>query len=79
MVVGFSFWYKKEVISKKKVFVARNLKDFLPNLPLKTGNAKKKIKVVLSSHFLRYYKYSLISTINCNVNHIIPAPYMKIT
>jgi hypothetical protein len=30
---------------KKKVFAGRNLKDCLPNLPLKKGKAKKKIKV----------------------------------
>jgi hypothetical protein len=41
---GFLFWYKKTVMPKKKVFAARNLKGYLPNLPLKTGNAKKKIK-----------------------------------
>jgi len=28
---------------KKKVFVARNLKDCIPNLPLRTGKAKKKV------------------------------------
>jgi hypothetical protein len=31
--------------AKKKVFAAQNLKDCLPNLPLKTGKANKKIKV----------------------------------
>jgi hypothetical protein len=36
-----------KVMPKKKVFAARNLKDCLPNLPLKTGKAKKKIKVFL--------------------------------
>jgi hypothetical protein len=30
---------------KKKVFAARNLKDWLPNLPLETGKATTKIKV----------------------------------
>jgi hypothetical protein len=38
-------------MAKKKVFAARNLKDCLPNLPLKTGEAKKKIKVFLSRQF----------------------------
>jgi hypothetical protein len=36
---------------KTKVFAARNLEDGLPNLPLKTGEAKKKIKVFLSRQF----------------------------
>ena len=45
-ITGFWFWYKKAV--KEKVFPARNLKDYLPNLPLKTGKGKKKIKVFLS-------------------------------
>jgi hypothetical protein len=36
---------------KKKVFAARNLKDCLPNLQLKKGKAKKKIKVFLSRQF----------------------------
>jgi hypothetical protein len=39
------------VMPKKKVFAARNLKDCLPNLPLKTGKAKKKIKSFLSEQF----------------------------
>jgi hypothetical protein len=30
---------------KKKYIAARDLKDCLPNLPLKTGKGKKKIKV----------------------------------
>jgi hypothetical protein len=46
-------------MSKKKVFAARNFKDFLPNLPLKKGKEKKenqsffipKIKVFLSQAF----------------------------
>jgi hypothetical protein len=38
-------------MQKKKVFAARNLKDCLPNLPLETGKAKKKIKVFLSRQF----------------------------
>jgi hypothetical protein len=36
---------------KKKAFAARNLKDCLPNLPLKRREAKKTIKVVLSRQF----------------------------
>jgi hypothetical protein len=36
---------------KKKVFVARNLKRLLPNLPLRPAKAKKKIKVFLSRQF----------------------------
>ena len=40
---GFLFWYKKTVMPKKKVFATWNLKDCLPNLPLRTGKAKKKI------------------------------------
>ena len=39
---GFLFWYKKTVIPKKKVINARNLKDCLPNLLLKTRKAKKR-------------------------------------
>ena len=31
-------------MSKKKVIAARDLKDCLPNLPLKTRKSKKKIK-----------------------------------
>ena len=42
---------KKPVMPKKKVFVARNLKDCLPNLPLRPGKAKKKIKFFLSRQF----------------------------
>jgi hypothetical protein len=37
---------------KKKVFAARNLQDCLPNLPLKTGKAKKKIKVFNRDNFV---------------------------
>ena len=36
--------YKKTAMPKKKVFAARTLQDCLPNLPLETGKAKKKIK-----------------------------------
>jgi hypothetical protein len=36
---------QKDSNAKKKVVAARNLKDCLPNLPLETGKAKKKIKV----------------------------------
>jgi hypothetical protein len=36
---------------KKKVFAARTLEDCLPNLPLETGKAKKKIKSFLSRQF----------------------------
>jgi hypothetical protein len=42
---------KKTVMPKKKVFAVRNLKNCLPNLPLETGRAKKKIKVFLSKQF----------------------------
>ena len=42
MSLGFSFWYKKPVMPKKKVFVARNL----PNLPLK---AKRKSNFFLTT------------------------------
>jgi hypothetical protein len=48
---GLLFWYKKPVIPKKKVFDTRTLKDYLPNLPLERGKAKKKIKVFLSRQF----------------------------
>jgi hypothetical protein len=41
----FCSWYKKTVMSKKKVFDARNLKNCLPNLPLETGRVKKNIKL----------------------------------
>ena len=47
---------------KKKVFAARNLKDCLPNLPLKTGKAKQKIKVVLSRQF--YASLTILKTEN---------------
>jgi hypothetical protein len=43
---------KKAVMPKKKVFVARNLKDCLPSLPLKTRKAKKKIKVFLNKIYV---------------------------
>ena len=45
---------------KKKVHVmaARDLEDCLPNLPLKTGKAKKKIKVLLSRQFCASLKLS---------------------
>jgi hypothetical protein len=39
-------------MSQKKVFVARNLKDCLPSLPLKTGKEKKKIKVFYNNNFM---------------------------
>ena len=42
---------------KTKVFAARNLEDGLPNLPLKTGEAKKKIKVFLSGQFCASLKH----------------------
>jgi len=38
-------WYKQTVIPKKKVIAARNLKDCLPSLPLKTRKQKTKITV----------------------------------
>jgi len=47
----FLFWYKKTVMPKKKFIAARNLKDCLPNLPLKTRKAKEKIKVLFSRQF----------------------------
>jgi hypothetical protein len=34
VLAGFSFWYKKTVMPKKKYIAARDLKDCLPNLPL---------------------------------------------
>ena len=40
--------YKKTVIPKKKYISTRDLKDCLPNLPLKTGKATRKIAVFLS-------------------------------
>jgi hypothetical protein len=43
---------KKTVIPKKKVFAARNLKDCLPSLPLKTGEAKKKYKFFYRDNFV---------------------------
>jgi hypothetical protein len=42
---------KKDSNAKKESFAARNLKDCSPNLPLKTGKAKKKIKVFVSRQF----------------------------
>jgi hypothetical protein len=51
---GFLFWYKKTAIPKMKVFAARNLKDFLPNLPVKSGKARKKFKVFLSRQFYAF-------------------------
>jgi hypothetical protein len=41
--------YKKTVMPKKKVCAARNLKDCLPNLPLKTGKAKRKSKFCIAT------------------------------
>jgi hypothetical protein len=43
---GFLFWYKKTVMPKQKVFAARNLRDYLPNLPLEPGKAQKKISLL---------------------------------
>jgi hypothetical protein len=45
--IGPWFWYKKAVMSKKKVIAARNLKKIGPSLPLKTRKAKKKIRVLM--------------------------------
>jgi hypothetical protein len=45
------FWYKKTVMPKKKYIAARDLKDCLPNLPLKTGE-KKENEIFLSRQFL---------------------------
>jgi hypothetical protein len=45
------FWCfdsQKDSNTKKESFVARNLKDYLPNLPLNSGKAKTKIKVFLA-------------------------------
>jgi hypothetical protein len=42
---------KKPVMPKKKLFVARNLKDLIPNLSLRTGKAKKENQVFLSPQF----------------------------
>ena len=50
-VRGFHSGTKKAVMPKKKVFVVRNLKGCLPNLPLRTGKAKKKIQVFLPRQF----------------------------
>jgi len=36
MICWISILVQKEVMPKKKVFAARNLKDCLPSLPLKT-------------------------------------------
>jgi hypothetical protein len=43
--VHHAFWYKKTVMSKKKVFATRNLEDCLPNLQFEPGKGKKKITV----------------------------------
>jgi hypothetical protein len=43
---------KKKVVLKKKVFAARNHKDCLPSLPLKTRKQKKKIKVFNPDNFM---------------------------
>jgi len=45
----FLFWYKKTVMPKKKYIVPRNLKNCLPNLPLETGRAKKKISFFIET------------------------------
>jgi hypothetical protein len=37
---------------KKKVFVARDLADCLPKLPLRTGKQKKKTKVFYRDNFV---------------------------
>jgi len=49
--IGILFWHKKTVMPKKKVFAARNLKDCLPNLPLKTGKAKKKVFFIMEQFY----------------------------
>ena len=59
-ITGFWFWYKMIVMTKKKVIAARNLKDCLPSLPLKTRKAKKKIKVSLSRQLYASLKRALI-------------------
>ena len=41
--------YKKTVMPKKKYIVPRNLKNCLPNLPLETGRAKKKIRFLIGT------------------------------
>ncbi len=51
MSTGFSFWYKKSVMPKKKYITARNLKDCLPSLPLKTRKKKKGNRSFLSDNF----------------------------
>jgi hypothetical protein len=48
---GSLFGYKKIRIPKKKVIDVRNLKDCLPNTPLKTRKSKKKNQSVLSRQF----------------------------
>jgi len=48
---------------KKKVFVARNLKDYLPNLPLKREKAKKKSKSFFIATILCFPEYEDIRTV----------------
>ena len=47
-------------MAKKKDFVARNHKDCLPNLPLRPGKTKKKMKVFLSRQFYASLTYSIL-------------------
>ena len=58
------FWYKKTVIPKKKYIVPRNLKDSLPNLPLRKGKSKKKIPVFLSRQFCDSLKHEQLKKID---------------
>jgi hypothetical protein len=51
MILGFSFWYKKASNAKKESICCMEPQRLLPNLPLRPGKAKKKIKVFLSRQF----------------------------
>jgi hypothetical protein len=51
---------------KKKVIAARDLKDCLPNLPLKKGKAKKKIKIFLSRQFCASLEFCQAA---CSMKH----------
>jgi hypothetical protein len=60
--LGFLFWYKKTVMPKKRnILVQGTLKDCLPNLPLKTRKAKKKIKDFLSRQFCASLIYTYVA------------------
>jgi hypothetical protein len=50
---GFSFWYQKASNANKEGFCcAEPSRLLLPNLPLRTAKAKKKVKFFYSDNFV---------------------------